>query len=242
LRGFATTFPGQAVCDLGKEHCSLFMGQHGDLSPKSRNHFRATLKLFLAWCVRNDLISRNHRLLEADALQPEQMDDAPIDFYRPDELRALLENSDDQLRPIIALQALAGLRLQEALRLDWREVFGIEGHIEVSTSKSKTRSRRLVTICPALAEWLRPSSSKEGNVTAQTLDAYTWQFIQLRKKLKIPSCKNGLRHGFVTFHYAMHGNESRPIMATSYHVLVTVANRFSARPTFRLLQRKHLRN
>lgn len=208
LREFAATFPGHAVCDLAKQHFTLFMGEHAQLSPKSRNHFRATFRLFLGWCVRNDLISRNHRLLEADALQPEPMDEAPIDFYRPDELRALLENCDSQMRPVIALQALAGLRLQEALRLDWREVFGIVGHIEISTSKSKTRQRRLVEICPALEQWLAPYLGMEGKVTSQTLDAYTWQFIQLRKKLKIPSRKNGLRHGFCSFHFALHSNEN----------------------------------
>jgi integrase len=216
LREFAATFPGHAVCDLGKEHLAAFIGARGNLSSKSRNHFRATLRMFLGWCARNDILARNHRLFEADSLQKEPMDEAPIDFYRPDELRALLENCDDDMRPVIAVQALAGLRLQEALRLDWREVFGIEGHIEVTTAKSKTRARRLVPICPALAEWLQAYRNKEGNVTSQTLDAYTWKLIQLRKRLKIPSRKNGLRHGFVTFHYALHGNENLTAQAAGH--------------------------
>jgi hypothetical protein len=74
--------------------------------------------MFLGWCVRRDYLTASHRLLEADGLQKEPMDAAPIDYYQPDELRALLENSTGQVRGVIVLQSLAGLRLQEALRLD----------------------------------------------------------------------------------------------------------------------------
>jgi len=165
--------------------------------------------MFLGWCVKNDYLAANHRLLEAEGLQNEPLDDTvPIDFYRPSELRALLEHSSTQMRPIIALQALGGLRLQEALRLDWREVFGIAGHIEVSSSKSKNRQRRLVEIGSALQKWLAPYRKMEGKVTTQTLNGYTAAFTMLRRSLKIPSRRNGLRHGFATFHFALHQNES----------------------------------
>ena len=108
------------------------------------------------------------------------------------------------------LQGLAGLRLEEVLRLDWHDVLGIPGHIEVSTSKSKTRQRRLVEICPALEQWLTPYRGMEGKVGAQwqTVNGYVQAFIALRKALKIPSRRNGLRHGFVTYHYALHQNEN----------------------------------
>jgi integrase len=166
------------------------------------------VRMFLGWCVKRDYLAANHRLLEADGLQAEPLDTAPIDFYRPSELRALLEHSPIQMRPIIVLQALGGLRLQEALRLDWREVFGIAGHIEISSSKSKTRQRRLVEICSALEKWLAPYRKMKGNVATQTLNGYTAAFTALRRSLKIPSRRNGLRHGFVTFHSALHQNES----------------------------------
>jgi integrase len=208
LKEFAAAFPGNAVVDLAKSHLDAYVGAHEDLSPKSRNHLRSTLRMFLGWCARRDYLPGNHRLLEADGLQKEAVDAAPIDFYRPNELRALLENSSGSMRAVIAAQALGGLRLQEALRLTWQEVFEIPGHIEVTSSKSKTRQRRLVEICPALEQWLAPYRGEEGKVTDQTLDAHTWSFIQLRKSLKIPSRKNGLRHGYVTFHFAKHGNEN----------------------------------
>jgi integrase len=208
LTEFAGAFPGTAVADLAKTHIDAYIAAHEKLSPKSRNHLRATVRMFLKWCGRRDYLPTNHRLLEADGLRKEALEDAAIDFYRPNELSALLENCDGSMRAIIALQALGGLRLQEALRLTWQEVFGIPGHIEVTSAKSKTRQRRLVEVCPSLADWLEPYRGTEGKVTGQTLDAHTWSFLQLRKSLKIPPRKNGLRHGFVSFHYALHGNEN----------------------------------
>ena len=208
LNGFAAAFPGTAVADLAKTHLDAYIGAHAKLSPKTRNHFRTTIRMFLGWCVRRDYLAGNHRLLEADGLRAEPLNDAAIDFYRPDELQTLLGGATGPMRAIIALQALGGLRLQEALRLDWQEVFGIAGHVEVSTSKSKTRQRRLVRISPALSRWLAPYRALKGQVTAQTLNAYTKSFIALRESLKIPSRRNGLRHGFVTYHFALHQDEN----------------------------------
>jgi integrase len=207
LNEFADSLPGTAVCDLSKDHLNLFVGAHPKLTAKSRNHIRTTVRMFLGWCVTSDYLAANHRLFEASGLKSEELDDSPIDYYRPDELSKLLSNCSEQMRPIIALQALGGVRLQEALRLDWSEVFGKAGYIEISSSKSKTRQRRLVEICPALEKWLVPYRKKKGNVAMQTLNGYTAAFTSLRRSLKIPSRRNGLRHGFVTFHSALHQNE-----------------------------------
>ncbi len=210
LRKFAAAFPGNDVGDLTKDHLNAYIEAHSKLSAKSRNDRRAVVKQFLKWCVRNDYLSTTHRLLEADALTPEVLDAAPTDCYRPGELRALLDHAEGQMRAVIALQGLAGLRLEETLRLDWREVFGIPGHIEVTSAKSKSRQRRLVEICPALEQWLTPYRGMESKLATQwrTVNGYVQAFTALRKHLKIPSRRNGLRHGFVTYHFALHSNEN----------------------------------
>ena len=207
LNEFSTTFSALDVCDLTKQQLDLFISAHAKLSPKSRNHYRTTLRMFLGWCQRLDYVAANHRLLEADGLRKEDADTGDVEFYSPQELRTMLDNAAPEMRVIIALQSFGGLRLQEALRLDWRDVFTIPGHIEISSAKSKTRSRRLVEINATLAAWLEAHHDSKGKVTSLTLDAYTWQLIQLRKRLKIPSKKNGLRHGFLSAHYAIHQNE-----------------------------------
>jgi integrase len=154
--------------------------------------------------------SSSPRVPEAEEMRMEHRDNAPTDCSRPEELRALLGNATGEMRAVIALQGLSGLRLAEALRLDWREVFTIAGHVEISTSKSKTRSRRLVEICPPLEQWLAPFRGSEGRVGARwaTANDYVRDFAVLRNRLRIPSRKNGLRHGFSTCHFALHNNEN----------------------------------
>jgi integrase len=210
LQKFAKSFPGNDVCDLSKDHLNAYIAAYSELSAKSRNDRRAVVKQFLKWSARNDYLTASHRLLEADGLAKEASDAAPIEYYGPGDLRKLLDKAEGQMRAVIALQALAGLRLEEVLRLDWRDVFGIPGHIEISSSKSKTRQRRLVVVCPALKRWLATYRGIDGKVATQwqTVNGYVQAFIALREELKIASRRNGLRHGFVTFHFALHQNEN----------------------------------
>lgn len=71
-------------------------------------------------------------------------------------LQSAGENPDfKELLPVIALGGLAGLRLEETLRLEWADIWRVPGHVEIKAQKAKTRSRRLVEICPALAAWLQ---------------------------------------------------------------------------------------
>jgi integrase len=210
LKEFSDAFPGHHVCDLTKAHIDAYLSAKGKVSPKTRNHHRATLRMFLGWCQRRDYLSADSRLLEADGLRKEPLDTAPTDFYKPSELRSLLENADRDLLPVIALQALAGLRLQEVLRMDWSEVFGIPGHIEVTSAKSKTRQRRLVEVCPSLEAWLQPFRGMTGKVWTQTpsFQGCVNSLARFRESLKIRPRRNGLRRGFASYHYAMTGNEN----------------------------------
>lgn len=109
---------------------------------------------------------------------------------------------------MIALCGLAGLRLQKAVRLTWEDVFRVEGHVEVSQTKSKTRARRLVTCCPALAQWLAPYHGCSSPIWVHCLEKFHADFGALRHSLKIPARRNGLRHAFVTYHFALHANEN----------------------------------
>ncbi|MGH7990043.1 MAG: hypothetical protein ACREDS_07655 [Limisphaerales bacterium] len=220
LRKFADTFPKTAVCDLSKEHLDKFISTLGEqktksrngraaTSAKSRNHYRAGVRQFLQWAVRKDYLSPTHRLFEADAMRPERANTAEIHFYTPHEFAALLQNADETLRPILAIGGLAGLRTAELLRLDWADVWRVPGHIEVTAGKAKTRQRRLVEICPALAAWLEPFRTLTAG-KLWTLHEITFQqhFVELCRQAKAPRKTNGLRHSFCSFHFALHANEN----------------------------------
>jgi len=208
LREFANTFPGHLVSDLTKAHLTEYMKGHAKVGPKTRNERRGIVRMFFNWCVEQDYLAPAHRLFETTALKNENADPEEIEFYRPKELRALLEAADAQLLPVLALAGLAGIRFKEILRLDWGDVFRVAGHIEVKAHKSKTRSRRLIEICPALAQWLETYRAKTGKVWPKGYDMLHEDFGALRESLRIPGRRNGLRHSFITYHFAQHANEN----------------------------------
>jgi integrase len=208
LREFAGAFPATAVSDLSKEHLNLYVKSHAELSAKTRNDRRATVKMFLTWAAKRDYLPVNHRLLEADGMMRETTDTGETDFYRPGELQKFLENAPADLMPVIALGGLAGLRVEEIMRLDWADVWRVEGHIEITAKQAKTRQRRLVEICPALAALLENHKKATGRIWQKNPNLFFVEFSDFRENLKIPSRRNGLRHGFCTYHFALHANEN----------------------------------
>jgi integrase len=208
VKGLSDAFPNHDLGDLTKAHLDQYLASLTHLAPMTRNNVRAAVRLFLRWCIRQDYLPHDTRLLDADGLRSEPLEAKAIEHYTPSELKRLLDAAPDEMRPVIALQALAGLRLQEALRLDWADVWRVPGHVEVASGKAKTRQRRLVTICPALDAWLRPYRDRTGPLSTASLAEFARRFGKLRQELGIASRQNGLRHGFVTYHYALHNNEN----------------------------------
>jgi integrase len=217
LRRFAAAFPGHAVVDLAKAHLDAFINGLAEnksksrngkpvSSPKGRNHHRAAIRQFLQWAVRKDYLVANHRLVEADAMRPENANNSQIEFYTPHELNALLNAAEGSMRAMIAIGGLAGLRTQELLRLDWADVWRVRGHVEVTAAKSKTRQRRLVEVGPALRAWIAPFRQlKVGQVC--TLHEITWQqhFVKLCEDTGVVRKPNGLRHSFCSYAFALKG-------------------------------------
>ena len=223
LREFADTFLGSAVCDLTKDMLDLYMSAHSQLAPKTRNERRGALRIFLRWCVQKDYLPQNHRLLEAVSMAAEEAEPEGIQLYTAAELQAMLTRASmppsapkdgekpeadyRKLQPVLALCALGGIRLQEVARLTWEDVFHVPDHVEITRTKSKTRSRRLVTICPALAQWLAPCRNCSGPIWPHCLDRYHRLFEAMLDELQIPVRRNALRHGFISAHYALHADE-----------------------------------
>jgi integrase len=209
LKEFAGSFQNYAVCDLSKEQLNTYIGKFKTLSAKSRNDRRAIVKQFLGWCVAKDYLAPSHRLFEAVDFKTEETNITEIDFYRPEELRDMLDAADAELAPVLALGGLAGLRREEILRLDWSDVWRVKGKVEIGARIAKGRKRRLVSICLGLASWLRRYRQKTtGAVWGKSPDALEESLTTLREGLEIPARRNGLRHAFITFHMAKWCNEN----------------------------------
>ncbi len=90
--------------------------------------------------------------------------DKPPGIFTPEQLKKLLEAAHGDILPALAIQAFAGVRTAEILRMEWSEIDLVGGYINVLATKSKTARRRLVPIAANLAEWLLPYSSRTGRI------------------------------------------------------------------------------
>jgi integrase len=78
-------------------------------------------------------------------------------WVEPEQLLALVEAADTYVRPIVATLAGAGLRIGEAIALDWRDVNLATGTLTVGEAKTEAGTYREVDLpaglIEALSEW-----------------------------------------------------------------------------------------
>jgi len=165
LNKFAKAFPGR-IDRISTHEIEVWLNGLG-VSGRTRNNYRnAALQLFRYARGKRYLLRNEPTVVEdvATAVTAE----GEIQIYTPAELRTLLSHAPEKLLPFFAIGAFAGLRSQEIMRLDWNDVRFDQGFIEVSASKAKTASRRLVPLLPVLAAWLLPMRRQSGHVVGYT--------------------------------------------------------------------------
>jgi integrase len=234
LTKFSGDFPGHLVSDLTADFIAKHLKQFSELSEKARNDRRGAIGMWLRWCGKRDFIESHQlaKILDGDMMKMEILQSGKISFYTPGELKKILdatrdtankscnESSRDALCAVTALEAFGGARLQEALRLQWEDLSRTPGHVEISGQHAKTRKRRLLEVSPALLAWLAPFKDKAGPVWDNPLNSFITEWARLRESVGVPSKRNGVRHGFVSFSYIMRGEiETSALAGTSPQIL-----------------------
>jgi hypothetical protein len=120
-------------------------------APATMKGYLGDVKTLLAWATRNKYLRDDPAL----AVDPPRLEDKPPGILTPAQCGALLAHcraAEPTLLPTVSLCLLAGLRPEEARRLEWANVG--EEFIEVPGHKAKTRRRRLVPLTAQLQAWL----------------------------------------------------------------------------------------
>jgi integrase len=167
----------------------------------TRNTFRRRLSTLFGYARKRGYVPANPVVdVERANEKPE-----PIGILTVEETGRLVANAQPEMLAFWAIGAFAGLRTAEIQRLDWAEVNLKGGFIEVKASKSKTASRRLVTIQPNLGEWLKPYRTSTGPVCPRNF--YKWATEDREHAgLKDRWPSNALRHSFASYHLARFGD------------------------------------
>jgi integrase len=131
-----------------------------DVTARTVNNTALLLRTFFGFCQTRQWLSKDVDLMERVTKKNQAKQD--IEIFTPSELRKLLHAASPRLATAIAIQAFSGVRTAELMRMTWDDLERRKGHIEVSASKAKTASRRLIPIQKNLSVWLR-RKKKEGD-------------------------------------------------------------------------------
>ena len=174
------------------------------VAPGTRNTFRRDIRTLFSFCERRGYCASD----PAKHTERAAAVDTPPGILTPAQLAALLTASTEDVLPVVAISAFAGLRSAEIEKLDWSEVNLPSGFIEVTAAKSKTKKRRLVPIAGNLASWLQPLAKVAGPVAP----------VGLRKRLDAAKQRagildgwpqNALRHSYGSYRLAQCADAAR---------------------------------
>ena len=170
----------------------------------TRNTFRRRLAALFNFAKRRGYVKENP---VADVERAKERE-TEIEILSVAQVTRLLFSASSDMLPFWAIGAFAGLRHAEIERLSWSEVDFDAGVIEVKASKSKTASRRLVTIQPNLAAWLSPYRTRTGRVCPVNLQRKIFVDRE-RAGLRAGWPHNALRHSFGSYHLAQFGDAAK---------------------------------
>lgn len=208
LNRLAAVFPGRIDLITTHEIESWLNGLK--VAGRTRNNYRnAALQLFRY--ARGKRYLPRHEPTVVEDVPAASAGEGEIQIYSPAELRLLLHHAPDKLLPFFAIGAFAGLRSEEIMRLDWKDIRFDLKHIEVSAAKAKTASRRLVPLLPVLEKWLGPLRKEEGHVVGYTRnDVLSQARTRFRTKGIVVDGRtiafrwkpNALRHSYASYRLA----------------------------------------
>jgi len=183
-------------------------------SNRTRANHRALIVSLFNFARMQRYVSRDHAEEIAEVPKPKFLS-GQVEVYTAAEFSRLLLAADEDLRPALAIAGLAGLRVAEISRLDWRDVKLTERVIVVGDRIAKTASRRVVPICDALASWLAPSAREFGPVSPAegeargVGEALINRWYRLASRAKVTWKRNALRHSFGSYRLAVTADFAR---------------------------------
>ena len=169
-------------------------------SARSFNNHRRTLQTFFRFCQAHGWLSKETDLLESVGKRRESS--ADIELFTSAELGRILHAATPKAATCIALQAFAGVRSEELLRLAWADLERRKGFIEITAGEAKTAQRRLIPVGGNLAAWLAHAPRNGERIWPHSKPFLFEVMRDAAAKAEIEWKANGLRHSFISYRLA----------------------------------------
>jgi len=133
-----------------------------------------------------------------------------VAYWKPDEVKALLEHIAPKAKAGLVLALFSGLRTSEVCRLLWSNVDLNQKHVAIGADIAKTASRRLVPIPDNARALLRSLvGPRDARVFEGKPDRFSKLVSAACKTAQINRVKNGARHSTITYRVALTGDVAR---------------------------------
>lgn len=167
----------------------------------TKRNYRRDVGTFLGFCEHRGWVTSNP-ITKTSKIRPAK---ARPGINTPAEITRFFHALADiapHLTAFWAVRFFAGVREQEALRMDWSMIDLSNGEINLPETITKTGHPRTIKIEPALAAFLAPHAATRGPLTSTTSMARRYALNKLETAAGVTLPKNSARHSFATYHLA----------------------------------------
>lgn len=183
----------------------------------TRRSYLTDVRTLFSFAINRGYCTEN---MAARVERPDYEDKAPP-ILTVQQTHSLLKSAMENDPPLVAYLALclfAGIRPAEAGQLEWSDI--LNGYVQVQGHKAKTRRRRLVTMNPALKEWLAVGAiALRGELPPVNLRK---RVEHVRRMAKIPWGHDCMRHSFASYHVALHGSAEKTALEMGHSGTATL--------------------
>jgi integrase len=237
-----STFYGDSIGQLSADKIREFV-ESMEVSPRTRNNYLDSIGRMITFAMSRRYLPRWwDELKQVDRYSEEPR---PVKVYTVSDLENVLNGCYRTILPVTLLTAFAGVRVSEALRMDWSDVNIARRFVAVLKGKVG-RARRLCPMSENLSKWLEWAGTKQiGPLYSGTRKTYHELLRRSLKKAAVKPIQNGLRHSFVSYRLALTqkvhevalaAGNSEKVIFQSYREAVT---KEQAEEYFRILPPAH---
>lgn len=205
LHAFARRFGDTPIQLVSRADIETWL-EENDWQPLNRRHYIAAVHAMFGYARQKELMDFNPaENIEKPVYTPRQPE-----IISPRNVRILLQCASQQEPELVAPLALSffcGLRPQEIMRLDWRDISLEEGFIRVGAAIAKMRMQRNVDLAPNAVKWLAPHRKRTGLACTLPYPTFRAWVSRIAREAEIKVPYNAGRHAFASYHFALHAPE-----------------------------------
>jgi len=205
LERFAESFGKCQIADLSAVEIEQWLHRLG-VGPQTWRNYAKVIGSVFSMAVKQGYLQVSPM---AGVSSPKVVRPAPS-ILTPRQLLALLTAASDDLRPLLVLQAFAGLRRAEANRLAWRHLHldAPSPYAELPSVVTKTSRRRVCDLPSCAVAWLRPLLERPEVPLGLSVAVYRARLREAAEVAEVAWEENLLPHSFGTYHVVHHRNAS----------------------------------